>query len=155
IFAPMAFTTDKPRLVAYLKPEYPGFAQVVAALRQLEAEVIAICPMAPAGSLEQWQLPHVRFTRDLVNLPVLLAQADVFVGHGSTGSVRESLVAGAPVLGLPVQLEQLLTGKRLEAWGVGVMLEGEPDSRTIAETLADMLRQLALYQRAIDSLLAA
>lgn len=154
IFAPMAFTTDKPRLVAYLKPEYPGFAQVVAALRQLEAEVIAICPMAPAGSLEQWQLPHVRFTRDLVNLPVLLAQADVFIGHGNAGTVRESLVAGTPVLVLPIQLEQWLTGKRLADLRVGVMLEGEPSSQTIAATLADMVQQVALYQRAIDPLLA-
>ena len=154
IFAPMAFTTDKPRLVAYLKPEYPGFAQVVAALRQLEAEVIAICPMAPAGSLEQWQLPHVRFTRDLVNLPALLAQADVFIGHGNAGTVRESLVARTPVLVLPIQLEQWLAGKRLAALGVGVMLEGEPDSQTIAATLADMVQQVALYQRAIDPLLA-
>lgn len=156
ISAPMTFPAgDKPRLVAYLKPAYPGFAQVVAALTQVDAQVIAICPMAPPGSLEKWQRPNVQFTRNLVNLPALLAQADVFVGHGNAGSVRESLVAGAPVLVLPVQLEQLLTGKRLEALGVGVMLEGEPDSRTIAETLADMLRQLALYQRAIDSLLSA
>lgn len=145
---------DKPRLVAYLKPAYPGFAQVLAALTQVEAEVIAICPTAPAGSLESWQRPNVQFTRDLVNLPALLAQADLFVGHGNAGTVRESLVAGAPVLVLPIQLEQLLTGKKLQALGVGVLLEGEPDGAAIVSAIRQMLRQKEVYRGAIDRLLA-
>lgn len=146
---------DKLRLVAYLKPAYPGFNQVLAALTHVDAEVIAICPTAPAGSLEKWQRSGVQFTRNIVNLPALLAQADLFVGHGNAGSVRESLVAGAPVLVLPVQLEQLLAGKKLQALQVGELLEGAPDDRTIAAIIQKMLQQRDVYRRAIDQLLAA
>lgn len=152
----MAFAdNDKPRLVAYLKPAYPGFAQVLAALAQVDANVIAICPMAPPDSLEKWQRPNVQFTRKVVNLPALLAQADLFVGHGNTGSMRESLVARTPVLVLPVQLEQLLSGQKLQALGVGLMLEGAPDARALAAAIAAMLQQVDIYRRAIDQLLAA
>src|SRR5690606_24183664 len=47
-----------PRVVAYLKPAHPGFAQLLAGLAQVRAQVIAVCPMAPPGSLEQWQGPQ-------------------------------------------------------------------------------------------------
>lgn len=146
--------TGRPRMVAYLKPAHPGFAQVLAALAQVEADVIAVCPMAPPGSLEKWQRSNVRFTRDLVNLPMLMTQADLFVGHGNAGTVRESLVAGVPVMVLPIQLEQLLTGKRLQNLGVGCMLEGEPDGATIASAIHKMLQQRDEYRSAVVRLLA-
>ena len=151
----MAFAaTRQPRVVAYLKPAYPGFAQVLAALTQADADVIAICPMAPPGSLEKWQRPNVRFTRDLVNLPALMVQADLFVGHGNAGTARESLVAGIPVLVLPLQLEQLLTGMRLQNFGVGRMLEGEPKAAAIAAAVRQMLQQGGEYRSAVRRLLA-
>ena len=146
--------TGQPRLVAYLKPAYPGFVQVLAALTQADADVIAVCPMAPPGSLEKWQRPNVRFTRDLVNLPMLMTHADLFVGHGNAGTVRESLVAGAPVLVLPLQLEQLLTGLRLQNLGVGRMLEGEPDAAAIASAIQEMLLKGGEYRSAVRGLLA-
>jgi hypothetical protein len=151
---PLSFSAEgMPRIVAYLKHGHPGFAQLVAGLAQAHANVIAICPQAPPGSLEQWQSPQFQFTREVVDLPTLLAQADLFVGHGNSGSVRESLVAGTPVLVLPIQLEQLLTGQRIQALRVGQMLQGIQEARAVTETVEKMLRERETYRDAIQHLL--
>lgn len=146
---------ELPRIVAYLKPGHPGFAQLLAGLAHAPANVIAICPLAPPGSLEQWRSPRFQFTREVVNLPALLAQADLFVGHGNGGSVRESLVAGTPVLVLPIQLEQLLTGQKLHALRAGRLLEGELEAKVVTETIVQILQDLDAYRATIWQLLSA
>lgn len=150
----LSFTAgDLPQVVAYLKHGHPGFAQLVAGLAQARAQVIAICPQAPPGNLEQWRSPQFQFTREVVDLPALLAEADLFVGHGNSGSVRESLVAGTPVLVMPLQLEQLLTGQKIQSLGVGQMLQGIQEASAVTETVEKMLGEREIYRSAIQRLL--
>jgi UDP:flavonoid glycosyltransferase YjiC (YdhE family) len=55
----------------------------------------------------------------------VLSRADVFVTHGGSNSVHESLLAGVPMVVTPFFGDQVLTGRRVEQMGVGITLGTE------------------------------
>ncbi len=150
----VAFAEDgRPRLIAYLKPSYPRFEWLVKTLASCAADVFIACPRGPIEQLQTWAKGRVRFSTELVDLPGALKDADLFVGHGNAGSVRESLVLGTPVVVLPIQLEQLLTGQRVQRLGVGKLVEQVPTEDALGEAIAEALADLPRCRSAIEAVL--
>lgn len=52
----------------------------------------------------------------------VLSRADVFVTHGGSNSVHESLLSKVPMVVTPFFGDQVLTGRRVEELGVGIAL---------------------------------
>ncbi len=57
----------------------------------------------------------------------VLSHADVFVTHGGSNSVHESLLSKVPMVVTPFFGDQPLTGRRVEELGVGIALGGDDD----------------------------
>lgn len=114
---------DGPRIIAYLKPQYPQLPQLVEALARCNASVFVACPHGNPATFQPHVSSSFAFSTQLVELESAMQQADLFVGHGNMGSVAQSLLAGKPVVALPVYLEQLLTGKKLQELGLGTLVE--------------------------------
>jgi MGT family glycosyltransferase len=49
----------------------------------------------------------------------VLKKAGLFITHGGTGSVMESIWFGVPMIGVPQMPEQMMTARRLEELGLG------------------------------------
>jgi len=100
--------------------------RVVAALGGLDAAELG--PL-PGNARAYTQLP----------LPVVLAAAEVFVGHGGMTSTMEALSYGVPIVALPQMPEQRLNAARLAELGLGRCLELDqqtgPALRAAVETL--------------------
>src|SRR5690606_37882453 len=143
------------RLVAYVKPAYPYYSLVIRALARCKADVFLVSPQGPRGELQAFAGPIFGFGTRISDLPSALAKADLFVGHGNAGSTRESLVAGVPVMVLPIQLEQLLTGGKVQALGVGRLVERLTGEEELVEQLNDVLAQTEIYRQSITQLLAS
>jgi len=151
---PAILPQGRPRLVVYLKPAYPQLNLLLRALARCGAEVFIVCPQGPVELLKSVAGEHLHFTTDLVNLAGAIAEADLFVGHGNAGTLREALVAGTPILVLPIQLEQLLTGQKVRLLGVGELVEKIESEEELALLINDLLRRRDSCRQAIANLLA-
>ena len=144
---PVRFSGDsRPRILAYLKPGHPRFQWLLEALAQVRADVFVVCPRANPAQLEPLVSEHFGFSVQPVNLQTAMAAADLFVGHGNAGTTQESLLAGTPVLALPIQLEQLLVGQTLEQLGVGRLVQQPESVSQLSGLLEHMLADHGLQQ---------
>lgn len=127
---------SKHHVFVYIRPGMVGCESYLAALNQLDAEVICAIPDAPP----QWaaQYPHLRMYTQALDLSHLLVSADVVLTYGA-GTISTALLAGVPVLLIPQVLEQFLTGLAMERTGAGLMLR-QPDA--VQEAMALLTRVL-------------
>jgi hypothetical protein len=111
----------KNKIVAYLKPNHPKFELILKALKLSDSDVFVVCPNCPEKVLKLYESNSYKYSTSLVNLPELLLQSDLFLGHGNSGSVKEAIYTKTPIIVLPIHQEQLLIGKKLEELGIGRM----------------------------------
>jgi UDP:flavonoid glycosyltransferase YjiC (YdhE family) len=109
------------KILAYLQPSCRSLHTVLHALGESGHAVIACVPDANQATTDL-ATPALQVTTELVNTQALVAQADLVVTHGGHGMASEALLAGKPLLLLPLQLEQSLLARRIEALGVGKVL---------------------------------
>jgi UDP:flavonoid glycosyltransferase YjiC (YdhE family) len=89
----------------------------------------------------------------------VLAEADLVVCHGGSGTVYGALAAGVPVVVVPVFADQFDNGRRVAAAGAGLTVDAGDDSRIvvgavdvprIAAAVAKALAAPALVRRAAE-----
>jgi UDP-N-acetylglucosamine transferase subunit ALG13 len=131
--------TENPRIVCLLDPAFKKFTPLFEALRASGCEILLIVPGADSASLQAYQSASFQVTTMMPDLALLIKDADIFIGHGSMGSITPCMRLGKPMLLLPMQLEQLHVGLALLAMG-------------IARVLADQ-RYVSDYQRALTGIL--
>lgn len=143
-----------PRILAYLKPGYPQLQQLVTALAACSASVWIICPKGDLACLKGWASESVEITTGLVNMAEALTQADLFVCHGNGSTVKESLYAGVPSVVLPLQLEQLLIGLRLQSLGLASLVERIEETSRLTRLIDSMLHT-DQYHQAVQKFIRA
>ena len=107
-----------PRLFAYLKSG-PYLTPVLDGLRESGLPCIVFGPALP--DVRRWQGENIRFFEQPLDMTEVCAQCDraiVHAGHGSTASL---LLAGKPILQLPMNVEQYHTALNTERLGAGRM----------------------------------
>lgn len=147
-------SSGKPKILAYLKPDYPQLDLLVAALAHCEANVFIACPRGQAAMFEKYLSDSFQFSVGLVNLPEAMKSAEMFVGHGNANSTKEALISGHPVLVFPIQLEQLLAGKKIVAHGLGKLVEKIDTEEQLIEEFNEVLMNIGQYQEKVAQLLA-
>src|SRR5258708_34698937 len=115
-------TRDRPRILAYLKPRDPRFAELVAALRKVAGEALVAAPGLADPEAEELSSNRVRVFSQPLRLDGVLEAADLCLAHGGAGLTARCVVAGVPLALLPMQLEQDLIARRLKAAGAAEML---------------------------------
>ena len=144
---------DRPRVLAYLKPAHPNIDMLITALARCKASVFIACPKGAPDLFRPHISDRFQFSTDLVDLQDAMGQVDLFVGHGNASSCKESLIAGNPMVILPIQLEQLLTGRKLQEAGFGVLVEKIPGVDELVELLDYLLDNSEPYRLKIKGLL--
>lgn len=139
--------TGKKKIIAYLKPSYAKFEQLLKALAHSDADVFVACPVGPENLLKSCESDHFKYSTSLVNLAEGLERSDLFVGHGNITTVHEALYAEIPTLVFPQQQEQLLTGKKLQKLGAGMMIIDFESSHDLARYINKVLYDVELRGR--------
>lgn len=150
--SPVAFPPGQPRVLVYLKPGYPQLNLLLPALARCGACVFIVCPMGPADQLRALVHERLQFTTEVVDLAGAMAEADLFIGHGNAGTLREALLAGTPALVLPIQLEQLLLGRKVQALGVGEIVERIESEAALIAKIQSLLQRRESFSRALSAL---
>lgn len=118
--APVWPPGEGPKVFAYLKTGHADHAEVLAALAQEGCRVLCYLPEVAGGKAPPVTAPNLAYARGPVALQAALADAQLCVTHCGEATLAQSMLAGVPVLMLPMQLEQFLTARRIAAAGMGV-----------------------------------
>jgi hypothetical protein len=115
---------EEHRIFGYVKPSYGGLRRLLNQLARLKRhETILFCPGLAEAVAEQYASPRLLIVRKPVALSGLRASCGLGLCHAGHGTVCALLQAGVPVLALPMNLEQHLTGQRVAAMGAGALVE--------------------------------
>jgi UDP:flavonoid glycosyltransferase YjiC (YdhE family) len=137
-----------PRVLAYLKPRYPRFPDLVRALATLPGESIVAAPGLLEAHAAQLSSERVRVIAGTVSLAGLLASADLCLGHGGAGFTGRALAAGVPQGMLVMHLEQFLVARRVETAGAGATVIPEKPVADLAAWVRDLAASASLREGA-------
>ncbi|MBI5040889.1 MAG: hypothetical protein HZB57_06740 [Gammaproteobacteria bacterium] len=131
-----------PHAFAYLKPQFRDFAALIAALRALPCRALIHAPSLAEPERARLSGPQLRFSETPVRMIEVATHSDLAICHAGHGSVAALLLGGCPLLLLPMQPEQALVARRMEALGAGRAVypdQAPPDyAQLVSMLLADV-----------------
>ena len=111
-----------PKVYAYLK-DFPALIDVVKFLREQAWPTVIFAP----GLLDKLR-PFASASLALTDVPLDLQQvaseADLAIQNANHGTLAELLLAGKPVLSIPITLEQAILARRVAELGAGMTAWG-------------------------------
>jgi hypothetical protein len=113
------------RVFVYLKAT-PAAGEVLAALKSIGCPTVAYVDGLSAAARKAIESPTLHLAERRLDVARAAAECDVAVLNGGHGVTAEMLLAGKPVLAVPLVLEQQMTGEALRGLGAG---ESAPPKR--------------------------
>ena len=118
---------DRPFVFASLGTLQGGrfglFKRIAQACRQLDAQLlIAHCGRLDAAQCRALEAAGASWVTDFAPQRAALARADVVVSHAGLNTVLDALVAGTPMLALPIAFDQNGAAARVVHAGAGLRL---------------------------------
>jgi hypothetical protein len=112
------------RVFAYLH-RFPALPDLLRLLTELQLPTLAYCDPLPAEMRQRLESASLHFVDRPQDLEETGRQCDLAILNGGHGATVSMLLAGKPILQIPCQLEQTLTG--LATAGIAAGLSAEPD----------------------------
>jgi UDP:flavonoid glycosyltransferase YjiC (YdhE family) len=88
---------------------------------------------ADRKSLERAHAPNLKFERERLDMSIVAKECDVAILHATHGTTSSILIAGKPVMLLPIFLEQGLMGHAVCQLGAGTQAPASHREQAIAE----------------------
>lgn len=146
--APQWRTTDRPRILAYLRNGTPGLRAALASLRASGAEVICALPGISIRQSRAISTPACHVVPYAIPLSALLSEASIVVCHGGVGTAAQSMLSGVPLLFIPSSVEQQLHATRFERLGSAISMGRERTVQHFTANLARLISDRAHAERA-------
>jgi UDP:flavonoid glycosyltransferase YjiC (YdhE family) len=129
-------TDRRPRVFAYLKPT-AGIGEVLAAVGRVGGEVVAHVPGLAAADATTARAAGVRLLDQPADIRIAGGECDLAVLNGTHGTTVGVLLAGKPVVQVPIYLEQVLVALRTVALGAG-RIASRADPQAVAEAVREV-----------------
>uniref|UniRef100_UPI003511C3AC glycosyltransferase n=1 Tax=Pelomonas sp. KK5 TaxID=1855730 RepID=UPI003511C3AC len=131
-----------PRVFAYLKAGHADHAACLQALVQRGCRVICYLPEVAAGKPPPVRSPLLHYAAAPVSLGALLPDCELLVCHAGEATLAQGLLAGVPLLLMPMQAEQALLARTTclrsgAAVNVLDLPPGTPISAAVERALGD------------------
>jgi len=133
-------TSGKKRIFAYVKPHFRDFGKVLTALRAIDAAVVIHAPGLAVNDVRTYTAANIAFSDAPVRMTDVCQGCDLVICHSGASTVESLVTAGKPLLLLPQHLEQMMTAKRVEELGAGLVADFErpsPDYLRLVRRLLD------------------
>jgi hypothetical protein len=128
------------KVFAYLKTGHPDHLAVLQALVAEGCSVLCYLPEVANGRPPPLASPLLHYAMAPVSLQAAFREADLCVCHAGEATLVQALLAGVPVLLLPMQAEQFLMSRQVQQVGAGVnaaMLARPTDWRKVVRQMLD------------------
>lgn len=110
------------RIFAYLKPQCADYDKIMAYLLASGQRVLVFSPGVSDARCSQYRSASMLLTNQPVNISRIIGDCDLAVCHAGHGTLGAFLLAGVPLLLLPLQLEQAMAAMRAVDLGVATMV---------------------------------
>ncbi len=130
-----------PRVFAYLKAGHPDHVACLQALVAAGCQVLCYLPELTSGLTPPVLSPRIHYASGPVDLSQAFAQADLVVCHAGQATVVQALLAGVPLLLLPMQAEQFLMARQVERTGAAINAAMRPRPADFGAMLRQLLVQ--------------
>lgn len=107
------------RIFAYLKP-FKTLPSLLATLKAVGTPTLIYYAGEMTEELKAFESEGLKFAEQMLDISQVAKQCDVAITHAGHGAAVEFLLAGCPLLLLPLQLEQYLLSLRVQALGAGL-----------------------------------
>ena len=139
---------SEPALFAYLKGDYASLETVLQQLAQAPCRTLVHVSGLSVAQRQRHANDRLCFSEGAVSMASAMSQASAVLCHAGAGTLHAALRAGLPMLLLPMHVEQLLQARRVHAAGAGEVLIGADVGGRFLPTLARVLGDSGLRQRA-------
>lgn len=109
-----------PKVFAYLKTGHPDHEALLRALVAEGCRTLCYLPEVAAGKAPPVVSPLIHYASGPVSLELAYEDCALCICHGGEGTFVQALLAGVPVLLLPMQTEQFLISRRVAQSGAGI-----------------------------------
>lgn len=133
---------------AYLKAGHPDHAAVLTALAARGCRVLCYLPEVNAGMQPPVVSDRIRYASGPVDLTQAFAEAALVVCHAGQATVVQALLAGVPLLLLPMQAEQFLMSRQVERTGAAINAAMRPRPTDFGALVDALLTRPAARQAA-------
>ena len=141
------------RIFAYLKP-FPALAKLLAALAQLGQSTLVYLSSVERQFAERHSTASLKIVTQPVDMEQVRRQTDCAILHGGHGSTLAMLLAGKPILQLPLQTEQAITSVLVEKLGAGAWANPIEPSDEFPQIVGRFLQNLGAYSSAAQQFAA-
>ncbi len=126
-----------PKVLAYLKP-FPSQRALLEELSGRNIPTILFAPQVPVEMRKRFDNSSLQFVDEPMDLTVAAKQCDFAILNGTNATTAAILLAGKPILQIPLMLEQRLTTERNIQHGMAI---GGSDQKgeQLVSALKDML----------------
>jgi hypothetical protein len=107
------------RVFAYLKP-FKTLPQLLTSLRDAGHPTLIYLGKGAEATAEQFQGGNLAFSDRPVDLRRAVAEAELVICHSGHGTISTALLAGKPLLLLPLNMEQRMLSARVMQMGAGL-----------------------------------
>lgn len=126
------------RIFAYLKAYSPNLDGIFAALARLDAATLVVAPGLSPRQVQAFTRPNLGFAQQALRMDRVREECDLAVGNGGAGMVDLILGAGKPLILLPLQMEQVMTSRRVAEAGCGAWLPAKQSCTAFDRVLSDV-----------------
>ncbi len=129
----------KKKIFVYLYPAFKGFKNVIKALGKLNVCAIVHAPGISKLDKIRLQTDTLFIYEEIIEINTVLKESDAAICHSGAGTGAAFLLAGRPVLLLPVQLEQMAIAQKIAGLGAGLMLMPDANKSDYKSAIKNIL----------------
>lgn len=115
-----------PRVFAYLRAGHPGSREALEALVRQGCRVLCYMPEVAGGAPAPVASPQLAFARAPVSMASALDGCELVACHAGEATTTQALLAGRPLLMLPVSAESFLMARRVAQIKAGINAPAGP-----------------------------
>lgn len=143
VFWPMG---TRRRIFAYLKP-FVALDSLLELLNKLELPSIVACDGLTSESRRKWASATMTFAPPNVDLAQMARECHLAITNGNHTTTARLLLAGKPVMVIPLHLEQELIAAAVQRLGAGVVVRPH-EPQDVYRQLAELLNQKNFHSAA-------
>jgi UDP:flavonoid glycosyltransferase YjiC (YdhE family) len=128
------------KIFAYLKTRHRGFEEIIRTLSDLPCSTLVFAPGISESVVDQYTSSRLHFSQEPIDMDYGRESCDLAICHAGHGTTTRMLLAGRPLLLLPLNLEQLLRAMSVEKEGAGLVVHPEaknPDYKQLLTRLTE------------------
>lgn len=137
------------KVFVYLNQDYHGLNDLVNALNSLSCCTLIHSPGLSPARITQLQSASINISSLPIDIDIVRQECDLAICHSGVGTGTSVLLAGHPVMLIPLHIEQYSVAKSIVELGAGILIEPKHKKVKFKKLLKELLETQKYSQSAL------